>query len=63
MKIEYQPLWQLEQQIKHYRGTADAFRADAIKLLQKADEADRNCIEYEEAAMLLKQAKKNIIVK
>jgi hypothetical protein len=52
---DYGPLWQLEQQIKHYDGLAASLRADSSRALVRAAEADNMAQRYKIAHDKLKE--------
>jgi hypothetical protein len=52
------PLWQLEQNLKHYESVAAAARSESIKKLHQADEADADAEKYRKAIAVLQEADK-----
>ena len=49
------PLWQIEQQIKHYEGAALAHRADALRYQKMAEREEALASEYRRAKRLMEE--------
>lgn len=47
------PITILQHNIKHYTESARAFRTDATKLMEKAEEAEKFAAEYQAAVDIL----------
>lgn len=50
------PIWQLQQQVKHFEGVAASNRAEANKSFARADHADVMAQQYRDALKTLKEA-------
>jgi hypothetical protein len=56
-KMRQGPLWMMESNAETQRKAAESARADAVRSIRYAEEADIRAVEYEEAAALLRAAK------
>lgn len=54
MTIKDGPLWQLEENLKHYRSLVQTYRNESQDKLRKAAEAESMATEYEAAILKLK---------
>lgn len=54
-KKDFGPLWQLEQQIKHYDALAAAHGGEATRSMQRAEDARNMASRYREAYERLKE--------